>query len=98
MNRLILAGIVGLFAPACPATADGPKNPPISPEAKARLDALIATYRALPAYADHGEVTLVVRVGDRSLKQTQKASVAFARPNRLDVQTDLVRVISDGSN
>src|SRR2546430_7819406 len=52
MNRLILAGIVGLFASAGLASADGPKNPPISPEARARLDALIASYRALPAYSD----------------------------------------------
>ena len=98
MNRLILAVIVGVFASASPSMADGPKDPPIGPEARARLDALIASYRAFPAYADHGEVTLVVKAGDRPLKQTQKASVAFARPNRLDVQTDLVRVVSDGSN
>lgn len=98
MIPAVLAGIVGLAASAFTATADGPKAPPIDPEAKGRLDALIAAYRALPAYADRGEVTLVVKVGDRALKQVQKASVAFARPNRLDVQTDLVRVVADGSN
>ena len=51
--------------------AQDSKFPGIAPEAKARLDALIASYRALPAYADHGEVTLVVKVGDRALKQSQ---------------------------
>jgi thiol-disulfide isomerase/thioredoxin len=96
--RAALAGILGLVLSASPTTADGPKSPPIDPEAKARLDALIAAYRALPAYADHGEVSLVVKVGDRELKQVQKARIGFARPNRLDVRTDLVRVVSDGSN
>jgi thiol-disulfide isomerase/thioredoxin len=95
--RAALAGILACSAPTARAD-DGPKSPPIDPAAKARLDALIAAYRALPAYADHGEVKLVVKVGDRELKQSQKASIAFARPNKLDVQTDLVRVVSDGSN
>jgi thiol-disulfide isomerase/thioredoxin len=39
-----------------------------------------------------------VKVGDRELKQAQKASITFARPNKLDVQTDLVRLVCDGSN
>jgi thiol-disulfide isomerase/thioredoxin len=98
MNHAVLAGIVGLLASGFTATADGPKAPPIDPAARGRLDALIAAYRALPAYADQGEVTLVVKVGDQTLKQVQKASVAFARPDRIDVQTDLVRVVGDGSN
>ena len=77
--------------------AQDPKRPAIEPEAKARLHALIAANRALPAYADHGEVTLVVKVGARELKQVQKASIAFARPNKVDVRTELVRLVSDGS-
>lgn len=95
--RLALRLALGLALLHPPATAQEPKAPAISPEAKARLDALIAAYRALPAYADHGEVTLVVKVGDRELKQVQAASIAFARPNKLDVRTNFVRVVSDGS-
>jgi thiol-disulfide isomerase/thioredoxin len=96
--RVFLAGTIGLLVSAPMASAQEPKLPAIAPEAKTRLDALIASYRGLPAYADHGEVSLVVKVGDRELKQSQKASIAFARPNKLDVRTDLVRVVSDGSN
>ena len=95
--RLLLAGSIGLLIPNLTGSAQEPKPPAIAPEAKARLDALIASYRALPAYADQGEVTLVVKVGDRALKQVQRASIAFARPNKLDVRTDLVRVVADGS-
>jgi thiol-disulfide isomerase/thioredoxin len=95
--RIFLAGTLGLLASITKIEAQEPKLPAIAPEAKARLDALIASYRALPAYADHGAVTLVVKVGDRALTQAQKASIAFARPNKVDVRTDLIRVLSDGS-
>ena len=97
--RALTSGMLALAVLATsPAGAQDPKAPAIEPEAKARLDALISAYRALPAYSDHGEVTLVVKVGDRALKQAQKASITFARPNKLDVRTDLVRVVGDGSN
>ena len=65
--------------------------------AKQRLDALIASYKALPAYADHGEVTLVVKVGERTLKQVSQASLSFSKPNKLDVRTEFVRIVSDGA-
>ena len=44
--RVALAGVLGLAvsAFASPAMADGPKSPPIGPEAKARLDALMAEF------------------------------------------------------
>jgi len=96
--RIFLAGTIGLMVSGSSALAQESKLPATAPEAKARLDALIAAYRALPAYADHGEVTLVVKVGARELRQVQKASIAFARPNKVEVRTELVRVVSDGSN
>ncbi len=96
--RIFVAATIGLLITGSAAKAQELKVPAIAPEAKARLDALIAAYRTLPAYADHGEVTLVVKVGDRELRKVQHASIAFARPNKLDVRTDLARVVSDGSN
>jgi thiol-disulfide isomerase/thioredoxin len=101
MNLMLRAGLTGLvvfLVPGLATMAQEPKRPAIAPEAKARLDALIAAYRALPSYADQGEVALVVKVGDRELKQTQKASIAFTKPNKLDVQTNLIRLLSDGKN
>ncbi|WP_435010453.1 LolA family protein [Tundrisphaera lichenicola] len=98
MKRLAVAVTLSWLLLALPSMADEPGSPAISPEARSRLDALIAAYRALPAYADQGEVALVVKVGDRALTQSRKASVAFARPNRLDVRTDFVRVVSDGTS
>ena len=86
-SRAALLLLVGLLATSR-AADDEPKR---------RLDALIASYKALPAYADHGEVTLVVKVGDRAVKQVGKASIAFSRPNKLDVRTEMVRIVSDGT-
>ena len=69
----------------------------VTPEAQARFDALIAAYRALPAYADQGSVTIVTQVGDQTTRRVQRASLAFVRPDKLLVATDLVRVVGDGS-
>jgi thiol-disulfide isomerase/thioredoxin len=96
--RAALAGFLIVLINGWASEAQELKRPVIAPEAKVRLDALIAAYRALPSYADQGEVTLIVKVGDRELKQVQKASIAFTRPNKLDVQTNLIRLLSDGKN
>ena len=89
-------------ATATPIRADDPKPPTsklvaTTPEARARFDALIAAYRALPAYADHGAVVVTTQVGDRTIRREQPASVAFVRPNQLAVTTDLVRLVADGT-
>ncbi len=84
-----------------PTRPDDPKpaiSPVVgSPEAKARFDALVACYRSLPAYADHGEVVVITQVGEKTIRRSQRASIAFVRPNKLDVETDLVRLVSDGA-
>ncbi|WP_435017155.1 TlpA family protein disulfide reductase [Tundrisphaera sp. TA3] len=80
-----------------PALADGPKVANLDPEAKRVLDALISAYKALPAYADQGAVTLVVRIGDATRSETHPARISFERPNRLEVETDLIRLVSDGT-
>lgn len=104
--RLALIALLPLMAAAlpCPTTRgdDAPKPAAATvassaPEARARFDSLVTTYRALPAYADRGEVAIVTRVGDKTTRQVQKARIAFARPDKLDVETDLVRVLSDGA-
>ncbi len=98
LASLLLAGAAALVAPMPrPSAADGPKAPPIGPEAKARLDALIASYRALPSYADQGTSKLAVVVGGKRIEQSQKASIAFVRPGRVDIETDLVRIVADGT-
>ncbi len=99
--RLALSLAFALLSAPIPLRLDDPK--PIvakldaSPEAQARFDALIAAYRGLPAYADHGEVVVVTQVGEKTIRRARKARIAFAGPNKLDVETDLVRLVSDGT-
>ena len=98
MKPAVLAALLGLFVSPAPApAADRYVGPNADAPAKIRLDGLIAAYRALPAYVDHGRTTLVVKVGDKELRQEQEASTAFVRPNRVDVRSGLVRVVGDGS-
>ena len=98
MRHLPRFVLFGLLAFGSRLEAQVPRTPAIEPEARARLDALIASYRTLPGYADHGSVTLTVKVGGVDRTRVQPASIAFARPGKLDVRTELVRVVSDGSN
>ena len=98
--HLLIASFGAALAIAEPPLADDPKLPtnPIvaTPEAKTRFDALIAAYRALPAYADHGEVVVVTQVNGQPTRRVTMASIAFVRPDMLDVETEFVRVLSDG--
>lgn len=64
-------------------------------EAEALLDRVVKAYKDLPAYGDQGQVGLVDREGKAGDRQS--ARVAFARPNRLKVETDEIRLtIADG--
>ena len=95
---LILALIV-----AGPTLARGDDPKPTSklvaatPEARARFDALVAAYRALPAYVDHGEVAVVTEVNGQAVRRVTPARIAFARPNKLAVATELVTILADGT-
>jgi peroxiredoxin len=66
-------------------THAAPPSPPAAPETAAQILARVeATYRALPAYADHG--TAVVRAGTR--EKHVVFATTFARPDRFRFQTD----------
>jgi len=79
-----------------PAAAAGP-----TPEAAAMLAAVIAAYQKLAAYADHGTFTMDLALtpgdapaGDR--RQQFPLPLRFARPNRIAIETGVVRLVSDG--
>lgn len=67
-------------------------------DAKARglLEEMAKAYKALPSYSDRGEFTLALTIDDKAQKQSMPLSLTFTRPNRLDLKTDPVRVVSDG--
>ena len=70
----------------------------VTPEAKKLLDDVARTYKALPAYADKGEVTLTYQAkpGAEAVKQVTPASVALVRPNKVAIDAGVVRIVSDG--
>ena len=94
--RILLAlAALALISPRPSTAADGPK---VDPKAQALLDAASASYKALPAYVDHGEFAVKVKVKGKEKSQTLKRPVAFAKPNRIDLAEGDgdVRVVSDG--
>lgn len=81
---------------AASATAAGAAD--VAPEARKLLDDVARAYKALPAYADKGEVTLVyaTKPGQAPTRQGTAASVALIRPNRVAIDAGVVKIVSDG--
>ncbi|AMV40590.1 redoxin family protein [Planctomyces sp. SH-PL62] len=102
-----LAGALGLFlasgAVTITATAQDPQPPvarpedkPDDPKAVALLDEVAKAYQALATYSDQGEFVVSMTVGDKAQKQNTPVKLAFARPNKLNLEAGPVRVVSDG--
>jgi thiol-disulfide isomerase/thioredoxin len=70
----------------------------ITPEARRLLDDVAKAYKALPSYADKGEVTLTssTKPGTPAVKGVSPARVALARPNKVAIDAGIVRIQSDG--
>ena len=62
------------------------------------LNQVIAAYRALPAYGDRGELVLsTVVAGQPPKTQTIPLHLTLVRPDKLNLETGLARVVSDGT-
>ncbi len=70
----------------------------ISPQAKELLGAVAKAYKALPSYSDEGKITLrtLVAPGKPPVEQTVAARVAVERPNKVNIDAGLVKIVSDG--
>lgn len=89
-----LLTVLGCFAfttlaKAAPALAQ-------EPEARRIFEEMAAAYKNLSAYSDHGEIRMVSGRSGAPNTMTSKAAIVLARPNKLVVQTDEVRVVCDG--
>jgi thiol-disulfide isomerase/thioredoxin len=93
-----LAGAAGLLVLAGAAFADDQKKDAYEPKARQLLGEVVQTYKSLPVYADHGELTLVAKRGTIQQKAATKRSVTFARPNKLVIDFGVGRLISDGNH
>lgn len=96
-RRLIpLLALAVIFSPALAnqrATADEPEGRALS-----LFDDVIKAYRGLNAYADQGEFVLAMSLDGKLMTQRTKLAIAFARPNRVDLEAGGVRLVSDGQS
>ncbi len=73
-----------------------PEPNQVDSKARGLLEDMAKAYKALPSYSDQGQFALRLSVDDKVQTQSLPLSFTFARPNRLDIKTDPVRVVSDG--
>ena len=66
------------------------------PAAHAVLDRVAEVYKTMPAYVDHGRVRLALTVNGEAQEQAASRAIAFERPAKFAVDSEAVRVVSDG--
>ncbi len=89
--------IIALIATSVHGFADEPARLQREPKAGQLLDEVIAAYKALPAYGDEGEFVLATSVNGQTKKQRLPLHLSMVRPNKLNLDTGLARVVSDGT-
>lgn len=67
-----------------------------SPEARARLAELAASYKAVEHYADNGSFSLSVVIDGQPQKRDWPLRVQLSRPSRLVIDSEDVRLLADG--
>ncbi len=85
---------LALIGPSA-ATAQDPK-PAIAPEARERLEAVVAHYRDLPRLDEAGTLTRRIQTGADLQEQPVTLALHFERPNKLKVSYDGVTLGCDG--
>lgn len=86
-----LVGLAGGVAKAAHAEA-----PPADPKAKQLLDEVIKTYKGLTSYADQGKFVLNLSENGKPKNQSSPLRLTISRPNKVDFDAGLVRMVSDG--
>ena len=86
------------------ASAQGPEpkpagraaEKPADPKARELLAEVAKAYRSLESYSDEGKFVIAMTLGGKPQQETVPLKIAFVRPNKLDLETDNVRLTSDG--
>src|SRR5579864_1956457 len=94
---VLCASMFGVLALLRPLLADEPKPDVQEPQARQLFDEMVKVYKALPAYSDHGEVSIALKLPGDVQTQSIKTSATFARPNKLVLDAGHVRLVSDGT-
>jgi thiol-disulfide isomerase/thioredoxin len=100
-----IASAIALFSIVGPARAQAPKpdtkakavvEPVSDPRAQALLDEVAKAYKGLSSYSDEGQFVLELTIDGKVQKQAQNLRLSFTRPNKLNLDTGIVQVVSDG--
>jgi thiol-disulfide isomerase/thioredoxin len=79
-----------------PRVAAWPADGASDPKAAALLGEVIRAYKGLHAYSDQGKFVLALSVDGRSTTQELPLRLALVRPDRINLETGLSRLASDG--
>jgi thiol-disulfide isomerase/thioredoxin len=88
------AGLAMALAADPPAAAPTPAH---DPEARRQLDEIARAYKALGAYADQGVFSMNMTINGKAENQSIPLHLTFARPNKLNLDAGVVRLVSDGT-
>ena len=67
------------------------------PKARALFDEVSKAYKALSSYTDEGQFVMAMTANGKPQKQAVPFKVTLVRPNKVDIDTGLVRLTSDGT-
>jgi thiol-disulfide isomerase/thioredoxin len=68
------------------------------PPAAKQLDALIARYKGLDSYEDHGVVRILSSIRDVAATEEFPAAIRLTRPDKLSVDLGEAQLVTDGKN
>jgi thiol-disulfide isomerase/thioredoxin len=95
--RAFLAAALVLVAGRSLAVNPPGAGPAHDPEALRRLDEVARAYKSLAAYADQGVFSMNMTINGKAESQSLPLHLTFARPNKLNLDAGVVRMVSDGA-
>jgi 3,4-dihydroxy 2-butanone 4-phosphate synthase/GTP cyclohydrolase II len=75
----------------------GARAEDVDPKARQVLDEVVAAYRKLPAYEDHGAVTVWMTVNGKPQARTVAVPIAYVRPGQIAFSAEGARLVVDGA-
>ena len=76
--------------------AADPGKAKVEPKSRALLDRVVTAYKELSTYKDQGEFELDLKINGIGKAQKVPLHLTLSRPNRIDLDTGLARIVSDG--
>jgi thiol-disulfide isomerase/thioredoxin len=97
----LVTGLALLLEPAVAQAPKGkqeakPQTKAADPRARGLLNEVAKAYKALGSYADQGQFDVAMTIGGKAQKHSLPLKLTFVRPNKIELDTGAVRLVSDG--